>query len=259
MNYPNIAIVSYNILWQLMEKSNSNSFVDYFLNSDRKTMKDNMLKNIVKVSDYYNPQIYCFQEASNYQTIYKLFDSKIFSHHVNKSGPEFMLTVWNKERFKIDKKFDGEFESGRPFCIFIFTDNLTENKFTLINLHAGHRSNTLVSIFEPIQKVINTNIDKFDSIQRIIIAGDFNRNINEEIIEHDFSLKTKNKIFNFNPYTKKMSNTCCDTTGNNLKRNFDHVIDSMYKPLIKHELNKESWYLYPSSDHVMIMSILKKY
>ncbi len=259
MNYPNIAIVSYNILWQLMEKSNEKSFVDYFVNLDKDSMKKNMLENISKVSDYYNPQIYCFQEAASYRQILKLFDKKIFSHHVNSSEPEDMLTIWNKSRFNLIDSFDSEFESGRPFCILILQDILTKNYFALINLHAGHRKDTVISIFNPIQKLINKNVDKFNNVNRIIMCGDFNRNINEEIIVNDYKLKIGSHSYNFFPYKKKLSSTCCDTTGNVLHRNFDHVLDSYSTPLIRHELNKESWYKYPSSDHVMIMGILSKY
>ncbi len=265
MNYPNIAIVSYNIFWELMEESKINNIFDYITGTETKTMRKNMLDNILKVSEYYNPQIYCFQEASNYKLILKLFNQKTFSHHVNKSGREHMLTVWNHERFKLLESFDGEFESGRPFCIFYFQDNLTKNNFILINIHAGHRKDSFTSIFKPIQKILDSNEKKLKNVSRIIVAGDFNRNINGEILEDKtkstnmlvLNIGTKN--FNFNPYDKKMYNTCCDTVGNNLVRNFDHVIDSYQKPLIRHELNKESWYKYPSSDHVLIMSILKKY
>jgi len=264
MNYPNIAIVSYNILWELMEKSNSKSkgLIDYLIKSDKNNMKENMLKNITNVTDYYNPQIYCFQEASGYESIIKLFNRKIYSYHANKSGPEHMLTIWNHDRFSLIKTFDGEFESGRPFCIFIFKDNLTTNKFILINLHAGHHKDTAKSIFLPIQNLLDKSeeiySDKFNGVNRIILVGDFNRDINDQNKINNYSLVLTNTKFNFQYYNKRMSNTCCDTMGNLLNRNYDQVIDSYKTPLIRHELNKESWYNYPSSDHVMIMGILKK-
>jgi hypothetical protein len=258
MEYPNIAIASYNILWEIMEKDNHNALLDLFFKNNYKTMKKNLLANIQNVYDRYNPQIYCFQEAAGYNEIIKIFDKKKYSSHINKSGPEYMLTVWNNLRFKLKKTFDGEFESGRPFCILIFKDNLTKKYFALINLHAGHRTNTDTSIFNPIQKLINKNLKDFSQISRIILVGDFNRDINHENKSNEYHINIADTKYKFNYYEKPSNNTCCDVTGDKLKRNFDHVLDSEKIPMLRHELNKESWYAYPSSDHVMIMSILNK-
>ncbi len=258
MEYPNIAIASYNILWEIMEKQNHNEILDLFFKNNYKIMKKNLLANIQNILERYNPQIYCFQEAAGYSQIIRLFDKNIFSSHVNSSGPEYMLTIWNNKRFRLKNKFDGEFESGRPFCILILKDNTTHKYFALINLHAGHKSDTLSSIFKPIQKQINKNMNKFAKVKRIIIIGDFNRDINLENKSNNYTLEIANTQYKFYFYEKQTENTCCDVTGKKLKRNFDHVLDSEKIPILRHELNKESWYAYPSSDHVMIMSILDK-
>jgi hypothetical protein len=100
------------------------------------------------------------------------------------------------------------------------------------------------------------------------MGGDFNRNINLEIkVDSESNSNSNSKlvfelnhsIFNFNSTNKVSSNTCCSISGNNLKKNFDFIIDSLDSIVLRHELNKESWYKLPSSDHIMIMTIIKKY
>ena len=102
------------------------------------------------------------------------------------------------------------------------------------------------------------------------MGGDFNRNINLEVNNDSGSgsgskagakliLELNHSIFNFKFTDKISSNTCCSISGNNLKNNFDFIIDSFDSIILRHELNKESWYKQPSSDHIMIMTIIKKY
>jgi hypothetical protein len=267
MDYPNIAICSYNLNWEIMDIKEGKLTREYTV-KELEQYKSNILENIQNIHDYYNPQIYCFQEAANYTEVTKIFNPDIFKHHVNISGPELMLTIWDSTRFELLNVKSSGFESGRPFCIFVFKDILVGNTFILINIHAGHRTDTYKSIFRPIQKILDkSKLLKNYNISRIIIGGDFNRNINEQIKsskelilinDSDFDSNSK-QIFNFQYTNKKLSNTCCSISGKNLKNNFDFVIDSLDSCILRHELNKESWYLQPASDHIMIMSIIKKY
>lgn len=259
MNYPNIAICSYNLNWEVMNIDSGNLTKKYS-KDDLTLFKSNIISNIQGIYDYYNPQIYCFQEATNFQDFIQIFNPNIYSNYVNISGPEYMVTVWDKLRFEFIKVYPSEFESGRPFCIFIFKDLLDSNIIMLINIHAGHIPDTLTTIFEPIQKIFSKS-KKISSylITRIIMVGDFNRNINQQI--KDFTLlsfELNNSIFTFKPYEKTMNNTCCSLSEQNFKRNYDFVLDSFEPVILRHELNKENWYKQPSSDHIMIMSILKK-
>lgn len=268
MSFPNVAICSYNLNWEIMDFPNGKLTKHYSI-SELELVKSNNISNIQTIYDYYNPQIYCFQEATKYNDFINIFNKDIFKHFVNKSGPESMVTVWDSTRFNLLESIPGEFEIGRPFCIFIFKDILVKNIFILINLHSGHNLNTFLTIFKPIQKIFSKS-DIFSNyiISRIIMGGDFNRDINLEIKNDSESgsgskliFELNNSIFNFNfNFTNKAtSNTCCSISGNNLKKNFDFIIDSFDSVILRHELNKESWYKQPSSDHIMIMTIIKKY
>ena len=270
MNYPNIAICSYNLNWKIMDLHPDLIEQYSYSSNELKLFKSNIISNIQTIYDYYNPQIYCFQETSKYQDFIHIFNKEIFKYHINSSGPEFMVTVWDSTRIKLLESIDGEFESGRPFCIFIFKDLLVKNIFILINIHAGHNPNTLYTIFKPIQQIFSkSKIFSNYPISRIIIGGDFNRDINQEIKSDSNSnsksksksklvLKLGNRIFNFQFTPKSTSNTCCSISGNKFNKNFDFVIDTFDSCILRHELNKESWYKQPASDHIMVMTILQQ-
>ncbi len=257
MSYPNIAVCSYNLNWEIMDLESGNLTKRYSI-QDLELFKSNIIANIQGIYDYYNPQIYCFQEATNFKDFVGIFNPEIFSYYVNISGPEYMVTVWDITRFELITKFPAEFESGRPFCIFLFKDLIDSNIIMLINIHAGHIPNTLSSIFEPIQKIFSKT-KKFSNhiISRIIIGGDFNRDINDQIkSDPKLFFELNNSIYKFKPYEKPMENTCCSITSGIYKRNYDFVLDSFQPVILRHELNKETWYKNPSSDHLMIMSVL---
>lgn len=268
MDYPNIAICSYNLNWEIMDIKGGKLTREYSV-KELEQYKSNIISNIQNIHDYYNPQIYCFQEAANYTEVTKIFNPDIFKHHVNISGPELMVTIWDSTRFEFLEAKSNGFESGRPFCIFVLKDILVGNTFLLINIHSGHKTNTYKSIFRPIQTILdNSKILKNYDISRIIIGGDFNRNINEQIKlnpelilinDTNNSSSSSKQIFNFQYTNKELANTCCSISGRNLKNNFDFVIDTFDSCILRHELNKESWYLQPASDHIMIMTIIKKY
>ena len=255
-----LSICSYNIFWQIMDLKNSPLLQKIKINELEKYRK-NILKNIYLTHNYYNPFIYCFQEtSSSYSDIINIFNPKDFDHHVGYSNPEHILTIWNNTAIKLMLNIDGEFEPGRPFSLFVFKNISNKKTFILINIHAGHKLDTYDSIFVPIQNIIKLNQKKlilFD-ITRIIIVGDFNRNINKEIYENKkkFMLIINNKNIYFNTY-KSNNNTCCSLKGYGHTKNFDQVIDTYSKPILVHVLNKESWYNIPSSDHNMILCILK--
>lgn len=253
--FNNLSISSYNILWEIMNYDNTKRFI----NTDKKLLKiykNNILFNIQKLIDYYNPTIYCFQEAASYNDILKLFD-KNYLFKINKSDKEFMLTIWQNTKINLIASFKGEFEKGRPFIILIFFNKIENYKFILINIHAGHDIDTNKSIIKPIQDVIDT-IDTIllKDIKRVIITGDFNRDINNKIKINNYYLLINKQKITFK-YNKNNNNTCCDIYGNNFNKNYDNIIDSYKRLKLIHPLNKESWYKYPSSDHVMIMGIIQ--
>jgi hypothetical protein len=253
----NISICSYNVFWKIMclDKSLLNEKINL---KTLKEFKQNLLKNIFLIKNYYNPHFYCFQESSSYEEILKIFENTKYDFHINYSEPEYMLTVWNNNLFKKQLIIDYEFEKGRPFSIFIFKDIFNKNYFILMNIHSGHRENTQKSIFEPMQQIIDNykdEINKF-TIYRIIVCGDFNRDINALINKNKFSLFLNKKKFIFKSLNTN-NKTCCNLNGYGLKLNSDNIIDTFNQPRIVHPLNKESWYKLKSSDHIAILSILE--
>jgi len=258
--FNNLSICSYNLLWQIMDYQNSNRFhnINKKLLSD---YKNNILFNIQKVIDYYNPTIYCFQEASNYKHVLTLFNHN-YSFKINKSDKEYMITIWQHNKLNLINSFKGEFEKGRPFNILIFFNKMDNYKFILINIHTGHEKDTQNSVINPIQKVLDkirlddTNL--LIDIHRVIITGDFNRDINDEIRNNNYYVLINKKKYYFNYLkNKNNSNTCCDIYGKKFNKNCDTIIDTFYKPILVHPLNIEEWYKFPSSDHVMILAIVK--
>ncbi len=257
----NISICSYNIFWKIMNIESS-PLINFLGKKKLLIHKNNILKNIFTVKNYYKPFFYCFQEAHNYQEIIKLFNESEYSFHHNYSKPEYMLTIWNNKLFKLLFFIDSEFEHGRPFCLLVFNDLRFNNNFILINIHAGHKTNTYKSIFEPIQTSIDAYRVKLNklNIKRIIIAGDFNRDISYQINlkSNTYFLIINSIKFNFIPLITT-NKTCCGLNDYLHDKNYDQVIDSYNKPILTHQFNHEKWYNKFSSDHILILSILKNF
>ena len=255
--FPHLLICSYNLYWELFVKENRiklQNISDVLIQK----YKNNTLSNIKLTNDFFEPQIFCFQEVVNYTEIIKLFPSN-YKNTKNKSKNEKMLTIFDEKWFNLIDYKSGEFEQGRPFIILLLEDKINKYYFLLINIHSGHKKNTSTSIFEPLQKKINSfpkiNLDK---VTRIIISGDFNRDIKIEIKDKLFKyqLFIGNKIYNFKFFNNTKS-TCCTIYGNTLNKNYDHIIESNSKPLLTYNLNLQPWYKYPSSDHVLVLAIIK--
>lgn len=257
----NISIFSYNIFWKIMK--NSNSSLEKTLGSTKlEELKLNIISNIVNVINYYNPFIYCFQESESAPDIINLFSKSEYEYHLGYSNPEHILTIWRKDVLKKKIVLVGEFEPGRPFTIIVFKDKRFKNYWMLINIHAGHEVDTQTSIFNPIQKTINDNIDqiKLFEISRIVIVGDFNRDISSQIkiVPFKYKLIINEIKFSFN-YIETNNKTCCSLKGWGYKNNYDQLIDTYSQPLITHQLNKENWYQSESSDHLAILSVIKNF
>lgn len=258
----NISIFSYNVFWKIMKTENS-PLVKTLGLSKLNQLKSNILLNISNVINYYNPFFYCFQEAESTPDIIKLFPKSDYGYHLGYSEPEHILTVWRKDVIKKKFVLDGEFESGRPFSIIVFKDLRFKNYLMLINIHASHHPHTNYSIFEPIQNLINLNNNLFKQfeIKRIVIVGDFNRDIGNQIKIEPTMCKLKINFYEyiFNPIENTTNKTCCSLKGWGYKLNYDQAIDSYSNPILIHQLNKESWYNSESSDHLATLTIVKNF
>jgi len=256
----NLSIFSYNVYWKIMKSDNTSPLIKTLGQTKLLELKSNILKNISNTKNYLNPFVYCFQESEFPLDITNLFEKTHYKYHIGYSEPEHILTIWRTDILKKKIVFDGEFESGRPFTIILFKDLRFKNYWILINIHAGHNPNTDSSIFEPIQKIIELNQDSISeyNIERIVIVGDFNRNISSQILieptKYKLEINSKKFYFFQIPNSNK---TCCSIKGWGYKLNYDQLIDSYSQPLLTHQLNKESWYISESSDHLAILSIIK--
>lgn len=257
----NISICSYNIFWKVMDNISS-PLIEQIGKKTINKLKDNIIKNIFLIKNYYNPYFYCFQEPILFECIIDLFEKENYQYYVGYSKPEYILTIWNNNYFNKKIVLDGEFEPGRPFTFFIFEDIRfkTKPQFILINIHSGHCKDTLQNIFIPIQQIITINnkiINKFN-VKRVIITGDFNRDIGTEIfIDSNISKLCINKnTFYFKPYLSN-NKTCCNIGGYGYNKNYDQTIDTLTQPILIYPLINEKWYNAKSSDHIAILSILK--
>jgi hypothetical protein len=252
-----LTILSYNVSWEAMTSNTTGNFKLCTDNdSNNGICKSNILANISSNIKKYTPEFATFQEAAEYQDIVELFDSNIYSPHINTSGKEIMLSIWNKKKFTLVKTFDYEFEEGRPFSIIILMNNKSKKNIALINLHAGHYSDTQKSIFDKINSFIKSNISRGlkKSINRLIMSGDFNRDVYEDT--------TSNYIVKFSDEfeLKRFANkkqTCCSLIGYGHSHVYDHIIDS--KSVISKKIlgNSVKNYKIPSSDHILVIGKLK--
>ena len=239
MEHNQLIILSYNVFWKGLVSS--------------KTALKNVTHNIKTSIQLYKPDIFCIQEAEKMTHIINCFP-KCYKIILNKSGPENMITAIDKTRFKIIDYKAGEFEQGRPFCLFLLNDKINLDVVCLINIHASHRLDTQKYLIGVLLNFIKNNVNLNTVINRFIIVGDFNRNILDDG-KGNYSIQYRNKVLNFK-FGRNNVNTCCDNLlGENFKYNFDHVIDTKNKP-IKEVLVNEKWYKKQSSDHSMILSFV---
>jgi len=98
----NISIFSYNIFWKIMKNNNSPLEKNFGFTKLQK-LKLNIISNIKNVINYYNPFIYCFQEAESAHSIIELFSKSEYRYHLGYSEPEHILTIWRKDVIKKKK------------------------------------------------------------------------------------------------------------------------------------------------------------
>jgi endonuclease/exonuclease/phosphatase family metal-dependent hydrolase len=171
--------------------------------------QNNVLEKIASIPnlDFVLLQEPVLSEFQNNPKWDKLLDSYDYIHH--KSGKEDMITLYNKYKYTVSVTKAGEFEYGRPFQMTIFKPVIKGNeKIIIVNLHAPHQE------LHYLQKLNLFNLD-----YPIIIGGDFNNPIKNDIIINGINFKNESSII-------KQINTCCDHTLNGVDgtKCFDHVL-----------------------------------
>ena len=181
------------------------------------------------------------QEVANQLILLNKLDKK-YNIIIHSSGKETMATLI-KKKYTILKTFYGQFVSGRPFQVILLTNNIC-----LINVHLPHMKNLYNELIKIEKYLFNNNINLTN--YRIIIGGDFNINIKNNIIFMNKTLTMSKSLA-----------TCCvkQESINSLKYNFDYILDSDNK-ILKTKLvfpHKNNLIL-PASDHIGIYCKLIK-
>jgi len=221
-----LTVLSYNVSWEAMT-SNTTGYFKLCTTSGlgEGICKINNLSNIALNIKKYNPDFATFQEASEHLDIIELFDPDIYEPHINTSGKETMLTLWNKKKYTLVKAYNSKFEEGRPFAIIVLKNNRSNKNIALLNLHAGHRPDTQKTIFDIINDYIKKSITPAikTTIFRVIMSGDFNRNVYEDNTSNYTVKFAQEFILKRFPNNKR---TCCSVIGYGHKHSYDHILDS---------------------------------
>jgi hypothetical protein len=186
----------------------------------------------------------CIQEAANVEAIADVLTTSM-QGIITTSGKENIATYYDSSKYKPIYSIVGEFESGRPFQINIYSIN--DNTYvTVINLHAGHGYNVA-----RIETAIDTKIATStwtDTIRnsRIIVMGDFNLDVT--------SMKVLGVLVSYSPNAlSQRKQTCCNTAGYNSHHTqyYDNILDSMQTESVAVGNPEE-----PASDHLPVIGYL---
>ncbi len=201
-------ILTYNISWQSMT-GNSGWKLCNSVKKGNPKYYGVCQSNIVKVIDKISFDIIALQEATNFADLILLSSNlKKMKYVVYKDGYEELVIFYKPEMKVIDYRV-GSFEPSRPYQIISF------EKFVFVNVHHGHYTETVM-----LSKMSKALEDFANS--RIIIAGDFNNQVNKIS-----NLKIANRKFYANPRSIK---TCCYPVHS---YQTDHIIDTKEIPVIK--------------------------
>jgi hypothetical protein len=241
----NLKLLTYNLSWHNME-SNPKAPIKECKEKDLCSSNiNNLIKNQLPLDFIF------LQEVSNEKVLLK--DLKEYFQIIKTvADKEVQLMLVNK-KYEIESTFGGEFEKGRPYlAVFL------KNKICLISVHMGHDEQ-----FKRDLKKIEKNIYKIKSSKemesyRIILGGDFNEDIGNNI---DFCGK--------NMITQRKKFTCCVYSTHMYKnnsllkylkgKNIDHILDSLDEPIYITPVTplNDKKELQPGSDHLGLYGELK--
>ncbi len=200
-------ILTYNVSWKSMTGEKGWSLCNSREKNNEKYYEI-CQNNVVSVFDKYDYDIIALQEAFNYkELILKSKKLKKMKYIANDNKFQDLITFYNP-KYKLVGYYNGEFLKNRPYTILIFSD------FCFINVHHGHYS------FDVLKKKMNVLIKNIN-VKKIIIAGDFNSQIN------NFELLFGNQKFY---YDKKIIKTCCY---DKYEFQVDHIISNYSVPILK--------------------------
>ena len=259
----NITILSYNISWESMS-GNVKSWALCSNNTNENHPKHysvcvNNIANVI-TSKEKELDFITLQEATDFQKLIEVSPSlkmNKMKYEIHKSGLDTIVTFW-LTKYKLLYSIKGEFENGRPWLATLF--NTSKYKICLINVHMGHYTKNQEYIkLETMLLTIKEEIRKRENMKktsiRYIISGDFNYDI-KHLGDKNNTKNTNNtnNTININDtnfyYHPKKILTCCIYR----YTHYDHVIDSLYKPIDINIPNVN----YMASDHKPIIVNLVK-
>jgi len=221
--------------------------------------------------------IYAFQELNNIKTgnhwsqlgaVKYALDDSLYTKFSTKSGEEEMY-VFIKNKLNPKMIGRGHFEIGRPFLMILLTFEGKEILF--INVHLSHPEEIEKTELKQKNRTINEKETKilnlaFDlvkpiKIDRLILAGDFNSNVDYVQISGLIAYNTVSKTYRDKNYT------CCNEFSLGVGTSdaygmVDHILDSEFdtKKTKTRVLTKKEDIVNPynniGSDHSPLLSVL---
>ena len=205
-----IRLLTWNISYQAMYGIKSKTVDASFCMADGTNQcKINVLDKISSIPnlDFVLLQEPVLSEFQNNILWNNLLETHNYIHH--KSGKEDMITLYDKFKYTVSVTKGGEFEYGRPFQMTIFNSLIKAGeKIVVVNLHAPHQDLWFLK-----------KLNLFNLNYPIIVAGDFNNPITEDIEINGINFKNEGSKI-------KQINTCCDHTLNavDVTKCYDHIL-----------------------------------
>ena len=246
----NLKMLTYNLNWYNMIANDKAPIKECKEKDLCTTNINNLIQNqlpldFIFLQEVLNEEILLKNLKKDFQIIRTLADKEIM----------FMLI---NNKYEVESSIGGEFEPGRPFLI-AFIKNYN---FCLISVHRGHTENKLKIDL----KTIEDTIYKFKNQKemksyRIIIGGDFNEDVGNNIEFCGKILKTRLKRFTccvYSTHINKKISRLKYLKGKNVL-NIDHILDSLYEPVYITTITPldENNNLIPGSDHLGLYGELK--
>jgi hypothetical protein len=211
----NTKILTWNIFWQIMKKSN--------------TAKDNVLDIIRKLkSESYDfialqeaSYIYKDLDKNKYEYIITTVDGKFDKNNSKSDELNTLITLYDSTKYNVVTMYGNKI-NRRPYHIIYFSDIINSKKILFINFHNNHGVQ-LDTLQDKLNKKINEFIftNKISNIDNIIICADWNYDYKELLLKIN---NTKKKIGNNNTLKPK---TCC----HNENKLLDYSIKTpMFRP-----------------------------
>jgi len=207
-----IKIMTYNISWEMMTASAAGGFDATFCNSNGvNKCREEAIKLILQE----NPDILALQEYpdSIVANLRSAEGGRDYEEISTTSGPERMLSVYDRKKFKLHKRATcDEFAVGRPYIIIELIDKKSRQRLVVANIHCGHAVDASEDcilkkkFLDALSGFIPKGRKKTSPPPHIIIVGDNNRDYSK----HYSPLPAKEKLLGITFYLDtETANTCC--------------------------------------------------